>query len=233
MNAVVEWLNAGAGVQEGLRLLHELAPNPALEKMVSAHPEYRHLLKKALRRFAGETSTDQSPAPSLSQPAERRLLRTDYPFLSASDCPDELKIIAADKITAWQNFASAHEELFSCTTEEECLETAKKVKKFWYENSVFRTELDYYKEHGSLLGKAPLFRRRAETEKIRGLGLGDLIRKRNAIRNGIWKLEAKLRKGDRPDLNEQRQTLLQEKQQQLDLIEKTLQEYDLWKKNSR
>ena len=39
----------------------------------------------------------------------------------------ELKVLAADKITAYHNYVSLHERLFDCMTPEDCFGIAKKL----------------------------------------------------------------------------------------------------------
>lgn len=56
MNEVSQWLQSGAEVREGLRLLSIYAPNRHLEALVSRNPErFKDLLKKTLSRFADTT----------------------------------------------------------------------------------------------------------------------------------------------------------------------------------
>ena len=96
-DAVQKWLESGAEVQAGLRLLSLYAKNEHLAQLVTARPDrYKSLLIDTLCKTAG-TSPLTTPPPS-SRPA----FREQWAFLSEPDCPPELKILAADKITAYR-----------------------------------------------------------------------------------------------------------------------------------
>ena len=95
---------------------------------------------------------------------ERAILRDDYPFLSDKNCPDELKVLVADKITAFQTYIEAHAKLVKhsngelALTEEELKQVTKdSVENFEANREIFK-ELDYYKIHGKILGEHPIFR---------------------------------------------------------------------------
>ena len=121
MNEVSQWLKSGAEVQEGLRLLSIYAPNRHLDTLVRSKPSrFAGLLVEVLSKFADETVTTSTRRRTGS-------FREKWPFLSDPHCPAELKILATDKISAYHNFVSAHEQLHSCTDLETCFETARKV----------------------------------------------------------------------------------------------------------
>ena len=125
MNEIDRWLEGGAGVPEGLRLLSLVEPSQRLERLVTAAPErFSYLLVNTLKKYA----TPNSPLPSDTDttPEGGKRFREEWPFLSDPGCPAELKILAADKITAWNNIRTLHEKLFSCSSLEDCFETAKK-----------------------------------------------------------------------------------------------------------
>lgn len=104
-NEIRQWLDSGAEVQEGLRLLSLVAPNKHLAKLVSLNPKrYKPLLIQSLASVI-EPATNSSPV--------RPSFREDWPFLSDCDCPNELKILVADKITTHRRYVEAHE---NCTT---------------------------------------------------------------------------------------------------------------------
>lgn len=219
MTEIERWLREGAGVREGLRLLSVYKPNPYLARMVERHPEkYRDLLIRAL------TGMDRKAAAATSAGAGRSF-REDWPFLSNPDCPQELKILAADKISAWTNFAIEHERLFSCLSVEQCLETAKKCVFFYRQNRKIFSEFAHYRETGQVLGKHPVF---AETRRYREMlsaGPFDLMRRAHNLRAAISRLRAQLASGDRPDLEAGRRELLASKERELAEVEKILSNY--------
>lgn len=218
MTELQQWVNEGAGVEKGLRLLSQYKPNEWLARLVAGNPErYRHLLVRAL----GGISPQEAGATISKTPA----FRERWPFLSEPDCPQELKILAADKITAYTDFATSHEKLYDCVTVDQCLETAKKCVESFIKNCRIFYEFSYYKENHRILGKHPIFEESKQKEQLRSMDILSLERKRQNIRTSIWKLSAKLRKGDRPDLSADREDLLLSKKRQLEEVENLLNNY--------
>lgn len=92
-DAVQKWLESGAEVQAGLRLLSLYAKNEHLAQLVTARPDrYKSLLIDTLCKTAG-TSPLTTPPPS-SRPA----FREQWAFLSEPDCPPELKFWQPTKL---------------------------------------------------------------------------------------------------------------------------------------
>lgn len=219
-NEIDRWICSGAEVTEGLRLLSIYAPNKWLDALVRKAPkEYSHLLKKALLPFATEVPFSQT----LTKGGR---FREDWPFLSEPDCPTELKALAADMITSWHNYVNAHEDLFKCTTPEECFEAAEKTVRYFYQNSVSRTEFQYYKEHHRILGKHPIFALTKKLDNLRRMPITELIRKRRNVQDSIWRAEREIKKGDRPDLKVSREERLSRLKMTLDEINRMIKEYE-------
>lgn len=219
MTEIEQWLKSGAGVQEGLRLLSVYKPNPLLAQMVERHPEkYGALLVRTLAGIGME---------SITRTATRsRSLREEYPFLSDSDCPAELKILAADKITAYRNYVREHEKLYSCSSLAECLEVAKKCILFYCQNRKITSEFAYYKEHGTVLGKHPVFEETKKRKELLSMGILELERRRQNLRDSIWRIGKQLRSGERQDLAAARSELLQAKERELAEIDKMIEDYE-------
>jgi len=218
MTDVENWLRTGAGIQEGLRLLSLYKPNPYLARMVERHPDkYRRLL---IRTLAG-----RDPAPT---PADRpaRSFREDWPFLSRPDCPPELKILAADKITAWTNFAREHEKLFDCVTPEQCLEHAKNCVFYYQQNRKIFSEFAHYQDTGHVLGKHPVFGEVRRTHEMLSAGPIELMRRQHNLRAAISRLKRQMGTGGRPDLDAGRAELLAAKERELADVEKILENYE-------
>lgn len=91
-------------------------------------------------------------------------LREEFPFLNDKECPNELKILVADKITAWKEYSAAHDQLLKIESgelvlsKEEQSEIAEKAKTAFEENQAIYDELNAYKETGKVLGKHPIFK---------------------------------------------------------------------------
>lgn len=218
MTEIEKWIREGADVREGLRLLSAYRPNPWLAALVKRAPDrYGRLLRRALgvmdRKAAGDAAS------------RRRSLRDDWPFLGDPDCPQELKILAADKITAMRGFAKAHDELYSCTGPEEAYETAMKCILFYCQNRRIVSEFAYYKEHKTILGKHEIFSETCRLRELRAAGVLELVRRQRNLRSTINKLKAKLRSGDRPDLEITRTELLSQRERELAEVDRLITEY--------
>lgn len=223
MTDIEKWLKEGAGVREGLRLLSLHKPNPYLERMVERHPErYRDLL---VRTLTGSDPAAAAAAAATSTGGTGRGFREDWPFLAEPDCPPELKILAADKITAWTSFAREHERLFACATLDQCLETAKQCVFFYQQNRKIFSEFAHYRETGQILGKHPVFGETRRAEEMRTAGPWELMRRQHNLRAAISRLRSQLRAADRPDLEASRRELLSVKERELSEVEKILSNY--------
>lgn len=228
MNEIDIWLNSGAGVQEGLRLLDKHAPNRWLATLVSRNPErFGHLLRKALAPFA----TSASFSMTVAQGGGR--FRREWPFLSEEGCPPELKILAADMITTWHNYVNAHEELFLCDSPEACYRTAKKVVENFSENSGIRMEFSHYRDHRRILGKHPVFRTSERFRELRALPATALERRRRTLEGNIWRIRHEMARGDRPDLDADRASRLRQREVELSEVKRMIQEYERTEQRDR
>lgn len=217
MKEIRQWLDSGAEVQEGLRLLNLYAPNRHLARLVSLAPSrYKFLLVRTL------TAKISDAVPPAAAPVS---FRDDWPFLQNADCPNELKILATDKITAYRNYVAAHEQLFNCTTLEECYATAKKVIENYIENRKIRSELAYYKEHSTVLGKHPIFDEMKHIAALRRLPVTELFRRKKNLEEAVWRIGNEIRKGTKPHLLENRAARLKSKRSELAELQRIIDSY--------
>ena len=216
MNDVSRWLRSGAGTPEGLRLLSIYAPNPHLERIVRANPVLfgKHLVA-VLTPFADAGMDAPLDAPA----GGGRRFRDEWPFLGAPRCPVELKILANDKITAYHNSIQAHGKLFDCVTPEECFETANFLLENFTENRHITSEFLYYKEHGTVLGKHPIFQESRKYDSYRKMGPVSLMDERRRLRQSIWRAESEIRRGDKPHLKSDRERRIKVKRDRLAVVE--------------
>ena len=222
MNDVSKWLYAGAEVREGLRLLSLYAPNRHLEKIVSAAPDrYSHLLRKALTPFA-----DDAGARAHSLPSSRRTFREDWPFLSNPACPIEIKALAADKISAWKNYCDLHEKLFDCDNLEVAFDTAKNLLENYRQNRLILAEFTYYKEHGRVLGKHPIFKESRKLSGYRKMSAFQLFKEQQRLNGAIWRIKSEMAKGDKPHLLAERQARLESKKRELAVVNDLMSDFE-------
>ncbi len=219
MNEINRWLNSGAEVQEGLRLLNIYAPNRHLARLVEASPDkFRYLLRRRLERFV---SPDDA-----GQVRRRGNFREQWPFLSEPDCPPELKILAADKISSYWNYVEGHEELWHCTTPEECFMTAKKVVENLLQNYRIHAEFCNYRDRHVVLGKHPVFKRTERLEELRQMSAVELVAKKKNLEGAIWRINDEIKKGDKPHLLSAREARLKEKRIMLAEVERMIESYE-------
>lgn len=220
--AVQAWIRAGAEVSTGLLLLSQCSTNTRIPVMIRRNPtKYRPLLLERLCAAAGIELPRTEPAPT-----DRRRFRDDFPFLRDSDCPQELKILAADKITAREHYVRAHDRLFDCTTLAECFHTAREAIVNFQENRAIFAELDYYREHRTILGKHRIFEHLRRQQQLHKLNIVELLAEQRRLKSAIWRIDDEIKKGDKPHLLTAREQRKRQKQLLLDEVNKHIEAYE-------
>lgn len=152
-----------------------------------------------------------------------RSFRSEWPFLSRPECPPELKALAADKISAWERYTEAHKKLFDCSSLEECFQTARELMESFKENRLIFEELNYYRQHGTPMGKHPIWDKFKRFEDLRGMNVIDLVRLyEKTLPHRIWRVESEIKKGDKPHLMGEREQRLRDYQSELAEVKRLL-----------
>jgi hypothetical protein len=120
-------------------------------------------------------------------------IRDEFPFLNNPDCPDELKILVADRITAYHNYVEAHKNLFSAASEKELLKAASTVVENYLDNQEIWDELNHYKQTGQLLGKHNVFSKLNRIKEIQSMATGDLVKLQKSLMNNIARNKQKVK----------------------------------------
>lgn len=104
--------------------------------------------------------------------------REKYSFLNSPDCPDVLKVLVADMFTAYGNYKTAHARLQVLADDEAAaaVEDCEKVITEYLKNREIWDELEYYRENGTILGKAAKFREIEEAEDFSKLSEIELMK---------------------------------------------------------
>lgn len=127
-------------------------------------------------------------------------LREEFPFLGKEDCPDEFKILVADKLTAYEKFLEARAEmkdaLGSNFNADELFEIAKKAVENFELNKEIYAELDYYKEHGTILGEHKIFAEKVLEQTVNAYSTVELTKRQKNLRSYISRDSKKLDKMD-------------------------------------
>jgi len=246
---ILAWIRQGCDINTGMDIYEKYGNNNRFLRLCRKSPKsHNDMLVYQLCRMAGisekefkqlvnaqkKTKKNNSPH-SLNQaqtreegagspfPGLNKKFREDYPFLEDTECPEEMKILAADKITAYYAYINAHKKLPDCTTLNECLDTARDVVENYIENRDIFNELNYYREHGHILGKHPLFKRRERLNELTKLSVPDLTKLLiKTLPHRIWRIESEINKNDKPDLILERRKRLADYKAELAHVKKLL-----------
>ncbi|KAA2218259.1 hypothetical protein [Maribacter flavus] len=158
-------------------------------------------------------------------------LREHFPFLSEKDCPDKLKILVADMLTAWIQYKENHAELVKVTnqdnqelslTDNALYELAKETIEAFELNHAIWDELEYYRDNGQILGNHPIFADEVLKEKVASLTDAKLVTRRNTLRSYISRESKKLENNPEEDAAAKIRKKIKEYTQELNLVEERL-----------
>lgn len=220
---VLQWLQSGANTEIGIQLLEKYSGNTFLIRLVKANPvKNGKLLKDSLCKLAGVDVEPQGFAAKQPDPVKRDTFRQEFPFLDSPDCPYELKALVTDKFSSFYRYRKLHSQLFDCTTLQECAQTANELLSSYRENREIYAELNYYKQHKTVLGKHPIFKHFHRLKELKGMSLRELIKKEEKLQHNIWRIQSEIAKNDKPALLAERQQRLQLKQNELAEVQRLL-----------
>ncbi|HPS61872.1 MAG TPA: hypothetical protein PLK82_02365 [Bacteroidales bacterium] len=110
------------------------------------------------------------------------------------DCPQELKILVADMITAYNDYVQSHELLFSSNIYDDIARNSETAVESFLENRRIWDELNHYKITGQILGKHPIFSWFRRVEEIRRLKVSALVTLKIRLENNLVRNRAAMRK---------------------------------------
>ena len=122
----------------------------------------------------------------LAPKLDAQAIRVEFPFLNEKDCPDELKILMADKITAWNRYLGIQEYLQKIETgevqepAEHIAELAKEAIEYFDENQKIYDELNCYQTTGKVLGVHPIFKKLQLSREVETMTADELIKYRGS-----------------------------------------------------
>jgi hypothetical protein len=165
--------------------------------------------RKAVPEMKPEEIPEDHPILTPSQTApmelpEKNKIRQEFPFLSEASCPDEFKIMVADKITAYYNYIAAHERLFQAKDISEIKTASRDVLENFIENRQIYEELQHYKLKRKILGKHPVFQRIARAEQIKKMKVSEMINLRDRLKMNIWRTKKSIDEEPGSQLTRQR-----------------------------
>lgn len=143
----------------------------------SEHP-YSTVMQSE-KAFYPEKAETLKLAPKL----DAKSIRVEFPFLNEKDCPDEFKILIADKITAWNEYIDIQKTLSLVESGEleekdatKLAELAEKAIRAFDENQKIYDELNCYQTTGKVLGVHPIFKKLQLTREIETMTNDELIK---------------------------------------------------------
>ena len=105
---------------------------------------------------------------------------------------------------------------------EQCADVAGRLLDAYLDNQQIARELDYYQQHGKVLGRHPLFRHFQQLTRLRSSSVKELLREQQKTKDNIWRVNSEMRKGDKPHLDEKRRQKLKEYELKLQEINRLL-----------
>lgn len=119
----------------------------------------------------------------LAPKLDAQAIRVEFPFLNEKDCPDEFKILVADKITAWNKYLEIQEQIAKVEASEmtepmqgTLAELAKEAIEAFDENQKIYDELNCYQTTGKILGVHPIFKKLQLTREVEAMTNDELIK---------------------------------------------------------
>ena len=197
--------------------------------------EFKNLPRMAVPAEKTQVAKDETPhiedpekpiEPVPATETQQKIIRfrEKFPFLNQPDCPDSLKILVADMFTAFGNYKNALDKLHTLGDKdsEEAAGLCEIAVEEYLRNREIWDELEYYREHGKILGKAAKFRELEKAEELSKLSDVELINKRRSAEVNISKrkkaLEAAREAGDDDKIVKESEALSnwQEKKEAID-----------------
>lgn len=135
----------------------------------------------------------------------------------------ELEALASRKFGKYHSYVRLHNRLRDCSSLEECADISRQLIDNYLDNRMIWDELNYYKEHRTLLGKHPAFAEFRRRSELLRLPVKELVRRQQQVRNNIWRVRSEMAKGDKPHLDVIRQERLAGYEKELADIDRLLE----------
>lgn len=121
-------------------------------------------------------------------------LHDEFPFLDEDNCPEELKILVADKRKHYRKWVEAHNQLLiiateagteASMTEEQIFDLAVLAVDNWEANQAIYAELDHYKKEKKILGEHPIFTERKLKESVDKMTMANAAKRKSNLENYV------------------------------------------------
>lgn len=178
-----------------------------------------------------EALKDEVEKLKLAPKLDAKQIRVEFPFLNDAACPDEFKILMADKITAWNTYIENHTDLLKIeagellVADEVKAEIAASAIRAFDENQKIYDELNAYQTTGKVLGLHPIFKRLQLTREVETMTSEELVKYKSASAKYFSDNRTSLAKAQK-DKNTEKIELITnrvaEREQKLALVNKKL-----------
>lgn len=152
--------------------------------------------------------------------------REEFPFLNDKDCPNEFKILVSDMFSAYDLYRESHEMLVKIPDDvasEETFRWAKTAVEKYLDNREMWEELEYYREHRTILGKAKIMQDLAEKTDIKSLSDLELVKLLNNAKSNISKGKNDLEKADNDEKKLKAQNKIEKWTSKKDMLEQEIE----------
>ena len=149
-------------------------------------------------------------------------LRLQFPFLKEKDCPEILKVLVSDMITAYEKYRDGHAQLFESMTKEEEQNLARCVVDNFIENKQAFAELEHYRDSGQILGEHPIFEEQKIREDLEKLSGEELSKKANALRKNISTNRKRAEEAEDPEAKAKYEAVVKDYQWQEEYVKELL-----------
>lgn len=112
----------------------------------------------------------------------------------------ELEALASRKFAKYRAYVRLHRELRGCATLELCAKVAAELVDNYIDNRLIWQELDWYRQHGSILGKHPAFAEFHRRRQLNGMPVKKLVKRLRQVEMNIWRVKSEMKKGGKPHL---------------------------------
>lgn len=240
MDRIAEWLERGDDFEAGLALLSEVLPNrfyldqirrkgavrgletvryelrkrrspPAPQRGEKAQAQAKAQAKDLKdRKDLKDEKDTKAQAQAKVQAKAGFVLREAFPFLGRDDCPEELKVLVADMITAHDRYIIGHERLYEVQDKggADCFAAAEELVENYLENRAIWDELQHYKVNGKVLGVHPIFWKRKRRGELEAMEVWELTRQYRNLPRSINYYKKLLAEDKESELNQERKDKL-------------------------
>lgn len=234
---IYNWLVAGSDPQIGVRLFGLLINScPTILRILESNPaSHLHMIKSVLQNYMdaqaesevfyvsnSEVITPQEIKKNTANDSPKKSLREQFPFLSEIDCPVELKILAADKITAYEKVVYFYNQLSTGATDKDQLHIVSSLVNWYKKNNAIKREFSHYRDKREILGEHSIFTEYKNLQALKQLSALELANMKTKVENNISRTKTEIRKGNREDLRLVREEKLRNYEIQLQEIIKFL-----------